>query len=257
MKIKRSLYTTLQYFSTIDDTFAYLGNGYMIMKDKAGSGFVEAKAPDYFFKDQLIIRSLSKFLKLFSFDKKDKSPDPESIQDWTIGTTIDMSGEFTRPDMYITSPGHRLKLKQGLQQFADNRKNDLVSKFDGINLEESLKFQLTHTLYKQIISDCSLLDLDTITIMSENDDTIKIYLTKQGKGTNDDYSSFDVECRHQHCPTKIKFQLSAFSLIDATDHQLEFGKFKHKFGTSNVLKIRSFCDNNIVVNRVILGTSGD
>ena len=57
MKIPKSFYTILQYFSTIDDPFAYVNTGYMIVKDKVGSGFVEVKAPDYFFKEQVIIKS--------------------------------------------------------------------------------------------------------------------------------------------------------------------------------------------------------
>lgn len=252
MKIPKSFYTILQYFSTIDDPFAYVNTGYMIVKDKVGSGFVEVKAPDYFFKEQVIIKSLSKFLRLFSFDKKDKTADPLSIQDWTLGK--DISGDLIKPVMYIDSPGKHTKLIQGLQQFAENLSKNPISKFDSIELYDSIKFQLTHSLYKQIISDCSLLDLDTITFSSETDDLIKVYLTKGVKGTSDDYSSFSIECHHNHLPVSIKFQLSSFSLIEATDHQIEFGKFKNKYdGVTNVLKVRSFCDNNFIVNRVILG----
>lgn len=258
MKLTKSLYSILQYLSTVDDIFIYTGNGYMIMKDKVGSGFVEVKAPDYFFKEQVIIRSLSKFLRLFSYDKKDKALDPESIQDWTVGKSMDPLTKAMIPEIYLRSPAHNIKIRQGNQIFIEKRAKDLVSKFDNIELEDSIKFQITSAQYKQIISDCSLLDLDTITISSENDDNIKIYLTKKDKGTSDDYSSFDIECHHVHNQTQIRFQLNAFSLIDATDHQLEFGKYHNKFGTiSNVLKIKSFCDNNYIVNKVIVGTNGD
>jgi len=253
MKIPRSLYTILQYISTHDDIFAYLGNGYLVVKDKVGSGFVEVKAPDYFFKEPLVVSSLSKFLRLFTYDKKDKATDPLSIQDWTLGKSYN-SDNASISEMYIKSPGRNIKLKQGSPRFLDNRSKDLVSKVDSITFEKSIKFQLTTAQYKQILSDCSLLDLDTITFISDNNDLIKINLTKNGKGMSDDYSSFDIECHHEHFDARISIQLSQFSLIDATDHQFEFGQYLNKFGSySNVLKVKSFCDNKFIVNKVILG----
>lgn len=258
MKLPRSLYNIFQYFSTIDDAFAYIGNGYLIQKNKIGSGFVEVKAPDYFFKEQLIIRSLSKFLRLFTYDKKDKEADPLSVQDWTLGQIMNPITKAIKPMMYLKSPGRNISLVQGRQNFADVRRNDLVSKFDTIELEDSIKFQITSAQYKQIIGDCSLLNLDTILISSENDNLIRIYLMKKDKKLEDDNVVFDIECQHQHKPTRIKIDLSVFSLIEATDHQIEFGKFQNKYGTrSNVVKIRSFCDNNFVVNKVMIGSNGD
>lgn len=258
MKLKKSLYTILQYISTIDDPFPYLGNGYLVTNDKIGSGFVEVKAPEDFFKEELIIRSLSKFLRLFTFDKKDKTTDPDSIQNWELGAKIDPITRAAKKEMYITSPGRNIKLSQGLQTYLEKRRDILKPRFDNIELYDSVKFQLTHALYKQIISDCSLLDLDTITFSSINDDVIKISLTKQGKGAEDDYSTFEVECKHTHCDTRIRIQLSTFCLIDATDHQIEFGKYLNKYDTTSyLLKIKSFCDNGYVVNRVIIGTTGD
>lgn len=258
MKIPKSLYNVFQYFSTIYDPFAYLGNGVMVVNDPIGSGFVEVKAPDYFFKEKFIIRSMSKFLRLFAYDRKDKAQDPVSIQDWTLGSTMSHDSLNVLPEMYIDSPQRHIKLTQGSERFIEANQKALVPRFDNITLRDSIKFQLTSALYKQIISDCSLLSLDTITISSENEDTILILLTKADKGLKEDYSAFRIECPHTHCSTKIQFLLSAFILIEATDHQLEFGKFDNKYGTvSNVLKIRSFCDNNFTVNRVILGKNGD
>lgn len=257
MKLKKSLYNILQYISTVDDIFAYPNDGYFIAKDKVGSGFIEVKAPDYFFKKTVVIKSLSKFLRLFTFDRKDKDPDPESIQDWTLESSYAPGTNNEIKDMFLRSPGRTIKVKEGSQVFLEKRAKDNATRFDNIHLEDSIKFQITAAQYKQIISDCSLLDLDRITIASENDEHIKIYLTKTGKGTNDDYSALDVECTHTHNATKISFLLNAFSLIDATDHQFEFGTYKTQYGNSIIiLKVKSFCDNNYVVNKVILADKG-
>ena len=113
-------------------------------------------------------------------------------------------------------------------------------------------------MYKQIISDCSLLDLDTINIVSENSDKIKIYLTKKDKGLSDDYSSYTVECLHTHIPTKISISINSFSLIDASDHQLEYGKFVASNGMeAYILKIKSFYTPELTVKKVIIGSKGE
>lgn len=258
MKISKSLYTVLQYISTIDDIFVYAGNGYLIAKEKAGSGFVEVKAPDGFFTEAFVLRSLSKFLRLFTFDRKSKEADPTTIQEWTFQPRYDPATGVSISEIHITSPGRSIKLTQATKEFLNKRAADLVSKVDGIVLDDAIKFQIDSALYKQIMSDCSLLDLDRITIASENDETIRILLSKTGKGSNYDTSSYTVECHHQHNTNKITFLLSAFSLIDATDHQLEYGIFTAKNGNKvNILKVKSFCDNNMVVNKVILSDKGE
>ena len=258
MKINKSLYSVLQYISTVDDVFAYAGNGFLIAKEKVGSGFVEVKAPDNFFKEPLVIKSLSKFLRLFSFDKKSKDSDPLTVQEWTLEKRIDPNTKVSVDEIHVKSPGRSIKLTQGAKGFLDKRAKDLVSKVDKIVLEDSIKFQMTSALYKQIMSDCSLLDLDRITIVSENDETIKLYLTKTGKGTNDDFSSYTIECLHKHNTNKMTFLLSAFSLIDATDHQFEYGKYNTPYGnTINIMKVKSFCDGDLVVQKVILSDKGD
>ena len=258
MKLNKSLYSALQYLSTINDIFAYAGNGFLIAKEKAGSGFVEIKAPDNFFKEPFVIKSLSKLLRLFSFDKKSKDSDPQSIQDWTIEKIIDPATKIITYPMYIKSPGRTIRLNQGSRSILEKMSKDLVSKIDSIQLEDSIKFQITAAQYKQIMSDCSLLDLDRITIVSENEDTIKIYLTKTGKGMNDDFSSNVIECTHVHNTNKMSFLLNEFSLIDATDHQLEYGKYKTPYGNSiNLLKVKSFCDNNLVVQKLIIADKGE
>lgn len=257
MKLRKSLYSILQYISTIDDIFAYSNNGHFIAKDKVGSGFIDVEVPEYFFKSTVVIKSLSKFLRLFSYDRKSKDQDPESIQNWTLETSYAQGTNTEIKDMFLRSPGRTIKIKEGSQIFLEKRAKDNSMRVDNITLEDSIKFQITSTEYKQIISDCSLLDLDRITIVSEDDKHIKIYLTKSGKGTNDDYSSLDIECTHIHTDTKISFLLNAFSLIDATDHQFEFGKYKTQYGnTIVILKVKSFCDNNYVVNKVILADKG-
>lgn len=257
MKITRSLYNVLQYLSTIEDVFAYGGKGYFIAKDKVGSGFVEVKAPDYFFKEPFVIRSLSKFLRLFSYDKKAKESDPESVQDWVLEHNVNTMG-VPITEICIKSPGRNVRVTQGSPQYLDKRVDQVDSKVDAVVLEEVIKFSMTSSLYKQIITDCSLLDLDRILIVSENSETIKIYLTNSDKkDLSGDLSSYTIECTHTHNTNKMTFLLSAFSLIDATDHQFEYGKYKTSSGNYvNIMKVKSFCDNNLVVQKVIISDKG-
>lgn len=253
MKISKSLYNVLQYISTIDDIFVYNGNGYLVVKEKVGSGFVEVKAPDNFFDEPIVIRSLSKFLRLFTFEKTKKDLNPDSIQDWSLEPVIDPVTHIMKKDMYITSPGKKIKLLQGSKAFLEKQEDRVKTRFDDIELVDSVKINITGAQYKQIITDCSLLDLDTIQIISKDEHTIKFILSKSDKGlTNGDYSIFEIECDHPHTDTTIKIMLSAFSLIEATDHQLEYGKYA-KMNTVDLLKVKSFYDNNYTVNKVIIG----
>ena len=61
MKLKRTTYEILQYLSTIDEIFAYSGDNVFIMREMSGSSFTEVEVKD-FFNEQVIIRSLPKFL---------------------------------------------------------------------------------------------------------------------------------------------------------------------------------------------------
>lgn len=259
MKLKRSLYNILQYMSTIDDIFTYNANNVLVANDKVGSGFTEVSITN-FFEETVVIKSLSKFLKLFSFGKAEKgsSTEPESLQDWTLDKVVDPTTGNLIPEMYLKMPSRTVKIRQGSPVFLQKRENNLRARFDKIALQDAIKLQIDSTMYKQIISDCSLLDLDTINIVSENSDKIKIYLTKKDKGLSDDYSSYTVECLHTHIPTKISISINSFSLIDASDHQLEYGKFVASNGMeAYILKIKSFYTPELTVKKVIIGSKGE
>lgn len=259
MHLKKSLYSILQYLSTIDDTFLYNANNVLVACEKVGSGFVEVDVPD-FFDETVVIKSLSKFLRLFSFGKPEKgsSTEPESLQDWTLEKSLDGISGATIPEMYLKMPNRVVKIRQGSPFFIEKNKDKLRKRFDRIMLEDAIKFQIDHSTYKQIISDCSLLDLDVVNIVSDSENKIKIYLTKRDKGFSDDFSSYTVECPHTHIPFTISFSISDFSLIEATDHQLEYGKFKLESGDyAYILKIKSFYNSEFTVKKVIIGNKGD
>lgn len=254
MKLEKQLYNILQYLSTIEDVFAYNANQVLVAKNRIGSDFAEVDVPN-FFKKPFVIKSLSKFLRLFTFDRG-KNATNESIQDWTF-SEVTNSTNNSMGIMYINSPGKTVKLQQGAPKFIEIRKEYLKPRFDNIIIKNTVKFQITQQLYKQILSDCSLLDLDTITICSENEHTIRIYLTKKDSGCKEDYSSYTVDCDHEHVSTRISFSLSSFNLIEATDHQLEWGTWVAPNGYENMLlKVRSFCDNNYIVKKLIVGLTG-
>lgn len=255
MKLQKPLYNVLQHLSTIDDVLAYNGNNILVMQNKVGSDFVEVEVTD-FFKEKLIIRSLSKFLRLFTFGKG-KNDTNESIQDWTLSEEHNAITNSSIAIMYLKMPGRTIKLQQGHQRFLTEREDKLHARFDNIALSNSVKFQITHQTYKQIISDCSLLDLDSITIASESSSKISIHLSKKDTKGYEDYSTFMIDCEHEHIQTSISILLSAFNLIEATDHQLEFGTYTTPDGYEvPMLKIKSFCDNNYVVKKVIIGYKG-
>lgn len=259
MHIKKSLYSILQYLSTINDTFLYNANHVLVTNEKVGSGFVEVDVPD-FFDETVVIKSLSKFLRLFSFGKptKGSSTEPESLQDWTLETGLDGLTGAAIPEMYLRMPNRVVKIRQGSPFFIEKNKDQLRKRFDRLVLEDAIKFQIDNATYKQIISDCSLLDLDVVNIVSDSENKIKIYLTKRDKGFSDDFSSYTIECPHQHIPYTISFGINDFSLIDATDHQFEYGKFKLVSGDyAYVLKIKSFYNSEFTVKKVIVGNKGD
>lgn len=254
MKLEKQLYNILQYLSTIDDILAYNGNQLLVQKSKVGSDFVEVDVPT-FFKEKIVIFSLSKFLRLFSFGKG-KNESNESIQDWILSQEISPTNNAMGV-MFINSPGKTVRLLQGAGGFLEKRAHYCKPKFDNIKLERSIKFQITQQTYKQILTDCSLLDLDTITIVSETPTKIRIYLTKKDKGLTDNYTTYEIDCEHEHQDLKISFTLQSFNLIEATDHQLEYGMFITPTGGENMLlKVRSFCDNNYIVKKLIIGLKG-
>lgn len=248
MKLTKSIYNILQYFSTIDDMLIYQGKQVLTTKEKNGSGFTEV-AVDGFFDKPIVLRSLSKFLRLFTYPKIDKGFSNESLEDWTLGysTNTNESGL----DMAIRSPGHLVKVTQGSPTFLT--KNMLKKTFDSMKFVKSLKFQITQQQYKQIISDCSLLDFDMITFSSVSNTVIRVILRRKDNSSNKDMSTYDIEVDHEHQDLSVSIWLNSFSLINATDHQIEFGMYNIESDIDiPLVKTQSFCDNYIV-KKVILG----
>lgn len=254
MKLKKSLYNILQYVSTINDIFPYHGNGVIKQKEKTSSGFVEVKI-DGFFNKPFVIRSLSKFLRLFTFAKGDKGTDPESIEDWTLAdNNLNPSGPGT--ELYLKGPDNSRKIQQASEEFLIKKEYNVRKSFDTIPLERSLKFQITNQKYRQIMTDCSLLDLDMVQFTSVSNSIIRITLRKKDQTNNKDTSTYDIEVDHEHQDLQVNIWLSTFNLIDATDHQIEFGLYKVPETEEDieipVVKTQSFYDNYIV-KKVILG----
>lgn len=257
MKLKRSTYEVLQYFSTIDEILSYTGNGVLAIKDQSGSGFTEVEIPD-FFDEQIVIRSLPKFLRLFSFPKtsKNDSGEPESLQDWTLREELNTKNGQLEHQMYLKSPGKTVKIKQGSIGFIEKRVPK--KRFDEFVLTNSVKFQIDRFQYKQIITDCSLLDLDLITMESINEHLIEIRLSKKDSTINTDTSVYQIECDHEHHPIKATIMLNLFSLIDATDHQIEFGMYNpNEELNALIVKVKSFYTSDLIVKRFIVGINGD
>ena len=257
MKLKRTTYEILQYLSTIDEIFAYSGDNVFIMREMSGSSFTEVEVKD-FFNEQVIIRSLPKFLRLFSFPKPGKtdSNDVESFQEWTLEDHLNTKTGHVERQMLLKQGNHIVKVSQGQQRLMEYHK--VKHRFDEIKMGESVTFQLTRAQYKQIVSDCSLLDLDMITFTSLDEHKIQIYLSKKDSVTNTDYSTDTIECDHEHFPTKVTIMLNTFSLIDATDHQIEFGVCQlSEDHVVPVVKVKSFYTSETVVQRVIRGIRGD
>ena len=250
MKLSKSIYNILQYFSTIDDMLIYQGKQVLTTKEKNRSGFTEVDVAGFFNKP-VVVRSLSKFLRLFTYPKVEKGYAQESLQDWELGDEVN-PGESGQ-DMFIRSPGHLIKVTQGSPSFLV--KNAVKMKFDNMKFETSLKFQITQQQYKQIISDCSLLDLDMITFTSVSNSVIRVILRRKDNSTNKDTSTYDIEVDHEHKELSISVWLNTFSLIEATDHQIEFGIYHFEEDDADIplVKTQSFCDNNYVVKKVILG----
>lgn len=256
MKLKRSVYEILQYLSTIDEIFVYRGNGVFITKDKVGSSFTEVSI-DSFWNEQIIIRSLPKFLRLFSFPKagKNDTSEPESIQDWTLEDNVNPRNNHLEHQMLVKTPNHVVKVVQGEDRFLQYHNTKM--RFDDIHLERSITFQMDRIQYKQIIADCSLLDLDLITFTSLDEHTIQIHLSKKDTKTNYDDSTYKIECDHEHFSTKISIMLNTFLLIDATDHQVEFGfYYPTPENMVSLVKIKSFYTSDLVVKRLIIGIKG-
>lgn len=256
MKLDYDLYNILKYFANPavnDNILKYKGNHVIVFRDSSGSGFCEVKVPT-FFDRPVVVNQLSKFLKLFIYPKRERGEIGPyvSLNDWILSDDIDPKTQRPSNDMYLKMKGHNVKVRQGSLQFLDDPNKQLEAKFDTVNIINSVKFQLSNTLYKQILNDCSLLSLDTINFKSENEHIIKIILTIKDKGIKDNCSSYEIECEHEHFDSTVAIQLSAFNLIDAPDHQIEFGKFE-KNTACNLVKIRSFYSDDYEVDKLILG----
>lgn len=257
MKIRKSLYNIMQYISTYEEVFVYNNNGVFTARDKIGSGFVEV-AVDNFINEQLVIRNFPRFLKLFTFNKpvKGENPDVESVQDFIVEDIADTKTGITSKQILLKSKGRTIKVKQGSSHFIQKRSALIVPRANQIVIKDPVKFQMSSDLYKQILSDCSLLDLNMINFKSVDNKTIKIFLTKENMDLSEDYSSYEIECDHEHSNVSIAITLPTFALIDAPDHQIEFGLFCSPTGAScSVLKVKSFY-NGYIVNKVIAGEEG-
>ena len=257
MKLKRSVYDILQYLSTISEIFVYRGDNLFIMKDKAGSSFTEVEVKD-FFNEQVIIRSLPKFLRLFTFPKpgRNDTAEPESIQEWTLEDHVNDKHGRIEHQMILREPHHITKVVQGGERFLEQHVTH--KRYDDIHLDNALRFQIDRTQYKQILADCSLLDLDVITIKSLDEHTIQIALSKKDSTNNYDTSTYEIECDHQHEPTKVTIMLSTFGLIDASDHQIEVGIYRPTVENAvPIMKVKSFYTSDLIVKRLIIGIKGD